>query len=677
MARIPQEQLDALKREIDLVELVRARGVELAERGKDFLGLCPFHEESEPSFRVSPSKNLFHCFGCEAKGSVVDFVMRAEGVTFRHAVEILRAGRSLTPPAASGRRLPKKSSTVKLDQVVTEDAGDPELRAQVLDYYHQTLKSSPEALGYLASRGLDPETVVEPFRLGFSNRTLGYHLPQKNRKTGKAVRGRLAELGIIKTTGHELLRGSLVIPLFDAEDHVVQLYGRKITPNLRSGTPKHLYLPGSFRGIFNLDAFRDSQEIILCESLIDALTFFNAGYRNVTSAFGTGGFTDEMLEALKAYGTRRVLIAYDRDDSGDTAAEKLSERLAGEGISSYRVLFPHQMDANEYACKVTPAEQSLGVVLRAAEHMAGPIEPLTVVEEQLSVISCQFSEKAPSPGESPSPAETPPPAAEDPKNPIDSSVITEPAPILPLAAGSEPLPTSKTQAAPVSSAPPSPSLESPTTDPRRPPGERPVNRQLITENSAPKNPTTENQQPTTQDPATEIREHEILITLGDRRWRVRGLSRNLSYEQLRINLLVGKGERFHVDNLDLYSSRLRSVFLKQAASELQIKHEILAKDLGRVLLKLEEIQDQRIKEALEPEDKAVKISDEDRKAAMALLKDPALLDRVSSDLEACGLVGEHTNKLVAYLAAVSRKLSKPLAIIVQSSSAAGGTGILV
>ena len=667
MARIPQDQLDRLKREIDLVELVRSYGVELAERGKDLVGLCPFHEESEPSFRVSPSKNLFHCFGCDAKGSVIDFVMRSEGVTFRHAVEILRAGRPLSPPPAD-RPPPKKSSTVKLDPIVTEDAGDNDLRAQVLDYYHETLKRSPEALAYLSSRGLDPETVVEPFRLGFSNRTLGYHLPQKNRKTGKTIRGRLSELGIIKTTGHELLRGSLVIPLFDAEGHVVQLYGRKITPNLRSGTPKHLYLPGPFRGIFNLAALRDSQEIILCESLIDALTFWNAGFPNVTSTFGTGGFTDELFQALKSYGARRILIAYDRDDAGDTAAATLAQRLAAEGIAAYRVHFPHQMDANEYALKVTPAEQSLGVVLRAAEHLAGPIEPLTVAEEQLSVaeeqlsvVGCQLSEETPPPSEGPSLVEAPPPVAEK-CEPLDAGGdAPDPENLLTLAAQSSPPSTPETQAPPASSAPRSPTPDRPTTE----------NGQPTTENSAPENPTTDPRQP-----SVEIKDHEIIITFADRRWRIRGLARNLSHEQLRINLLVAKGDRFHVDNLDLYSARLRTVFLKQAASELQVKQDILSGDLGRVLLKLEEIQNRRIEEALEPEDTTVKISDDDRKAALELLKDPRLLERVSSDLEACGLVGEHTNKLVAYLAAVSRKLAKPLAIIVQSSSAAGKSALM-
>ena len=165
----------------------------------------------------------------------------------------------------------------------------------------------------------------------------------------------------------------------------------------------------------------------------------------------------------------------------------------------------------------------------------------------------------------------------------------------------------------------------------------------------------------------EIRDHEVVIELGERRWRVRGLARNLSYEQLKINLLVAAGEHFFVDILDLYSSRQRASFLKQAAIELQVKREILSKDLGRVLMKLEEIQEERITKELEPEENDVKLSEEERTEALELLKDPRLLDRVSEDLTACGLVGEHTNKLTAYLATVSRKLSQT----------AGGDGAVV
>ena len=613
MARIPQDQLDRLKRDTDLVALARSRGVPLESKGSDFLGLCPFHEETEPSFRINPAKNLFHCFGCDAKGSVIDFIMRLNGVSFRHAVEILRKDL----PGAPSPSTP--TNTKPTPALITPEAGDDDLRLQVADHYHQTLLESPEATAYLEKRGLDPAALVEPFHLGFSNRTLGYHIPPSRYKDGRAIRQRLSELGIIKTTGHELLRGSLVVPLYDLEGRVVQMYGRKITPSLRKGTPLHLYLPGPNRGLFNPAAFKSSEELILCESLIDALSFVSAGYTNTIAAYGTNGFTEQLHEAVLDAGITRLLIAYDRDDAGDKAAEALAERLAGEGITSFRVLFPHHMDANEYARKVQPAKHSLGLVLRGAQHIAGPLKTLSLIDA---------------------------PAEPSPEKATKSRHITEAEPLLPLAAAPEPQGDVKTQEIPASPSFPPPPPASPIPPP--PAGDVP----------------------------TEIREHEIVITLGDRRWRIRGLARNLSYEQLRINLLVAFGEHFHVDSLDLYSSRQRGSFLKQAATELQLKQEILAKDLGRVLVKLEEIQEERINRRLQPEDTSVKLTEDEKKAALELLKDPGLLDRVTKDLSACGLVGEQTNKLVAYLATVSRKLTKPLGVIIQSSSAAGKSALM-
>jgi DNA primase len=111
LARIPEEELARLKAEVSLVGLVEAKGVVLSRHGADLVGLCPFHEDREPSLVVSPGKNLWHCLGaCQAGGSVVDWVMRAEGVSFRHAVELLRAdmpvsGRAGPPPARTTRNL--------------------------------------------------------------------------------------------------------------------------------------------------------------------------------------------------------------------------------------------------------------------------------------------------------------------------------------------------------------------------------------------------------------------------------------------------------------------------------------------------------------------------------------------------------------------------------------------
>ena len=182
--------------------------------------------------------------------------------------------------------------------------------------------------------------MIAEFRLGYANRTLGLRLPAKNRRAGEEMRTRLQRLGIIRESGPEHFNGSVVIPVFDAAGSVVEMYGRKITAGLREGTPLHLYLPGAHRGVWNEKALEASKEIILCESLIDALTFWCAGFRNVTASYGVNGFTEDHRAALQRHAVRQVWIAYDRDEAGDVAAERLKEELAGMGIGSHRVLFP-------------------------------------------------------------------------------------------------------------------------------------------------------------------------------------------------------------------------------------------------------------------------------------------------------------------------------------------------
>ncbi len=656
MGRIPEGELERLKREVSLQRLAEARGVELRRVGKDLRGCCPFHSPDEdPSLSIDPERNVFHCFGCGAKGSVVDWVMKVEGVTFPHAVEILRADYPGLAQGPADRPPPRRSIAPKLPVVVEPDADDSELRTRVALYYHETFKRHPEPAEYLRSRGLESAEMVDRFKLGYSNRTLGYHIPRKEWRNGKTIRGRLQELGIIKESGHELLRGSLTIPIFDGHGQVVQIYGRKIRDDLRKGTPDHLYLPGPRRGVFNLETLAASKEIILCEALIDALTFWAHGFRNVTSSFGVNGFTEEHLEALKAYAVERVLIAYDRDDAGEKAAAALAERLIAEGVECFRVQLPHGMDVNEYALKVQPAARSLELVIRSARWLgkgrpparpdrlldapahAGEQGTAEVVAEALETLAPEMVVAAPEAcAASGSPESSQPPEAASPL--VAAAAATPPAP----AAPTPPPPTTSHQRPATAASPPATPLP-----------------------SAPK-----------LDIPTEVSGGEVVVTLGDRRYRVRGLAKNLAYDVLKVNLLVASGERFHVDTLNLYSARQRAIFSSQAAAELEVKEEVIRKDLGKVLLKLEELQDELIRKALEPKDTAVHLTEQEKAAALAFLQDPDLLDRISRDFSTCGLVGEHTNKLVGYLAAVSRKLDRPLAVLVQSSSAAGKSALM-
>ena len=662
MPRIPDSELDRLKTEVSLVRLIEARGIALVKQGKDLAARCPFHEEATPSLVVSPAKNLFHCFGCGAAGGPIDWVMKLDGVSFRRAVEVLRQEVGEAPavalPAASA--VPADSSlAAAADPAVAtapslDAADDAALLASVLDYYHATLKQSPEALAYLHSRGLDHPELVDTFRLGYANRTLGYHLPDKQLKAGALQRGALQRIGLLRASGHEHFNGSLVVPVITPEGAITEVYGRKILPasKLRAGTPLHLYLPGPHRGVFNEAGLVGQEEVILCEALLDALTFWCAGYRNVTSAYGVEGFTDELLAALHRHGARRVLIAYDADEPGNGAADKLALKLMAEGFECYRCRFPKGMDANAYALAVQPAVKSLGVVIRQAEWIGrgsapsrGPIglgcadeRPATEgragATHQGRLLAEASNVAAPAVADSPLAA-----AVAGPLEATDALDALDAEPAAPNPAASAPSVT-------------------PQTDPEPPAYRIPP--------SAPPLP-------------VEVDDKELRLTLGDRAYTVRGIEKNLSYEQLKVWLRVSRGDHVHVDTVELYAAKQRAAWLKQAAIEIGAAEDLLHGDLAKLLRAVEQRQDAVIRAQLAPAapvDAAAALGAAERAAGEALLRDPQLVDRIVADVEATGVVGESANALVAYLACVSRKLDKPLAILIQSTSAAGKSTLM-
>jgi hypothetical protein len=207
---------------------------------------------------------------------------------------------------------------------------------------------------------------VERFRLGYANRTLGLRLPARRRIAGDKLRDRLRALGVLRASGHEHLAGSLVVPITAKDGTVTGLYGRKIRDDLRAGTALHLYLPGPHKGIFNAGALTAGSEVVLTESLIDALSFYCAGFVNVTSSYGTNGFTGELEEALVLAGVARVLIAYDNDPAGNAAAASLTARLGAQRIECFRVVCPAGADVNDVAVSAEVPRKALAKLVREA-----------------------------------------------------------------------------------------------------------------------------------------------------------------------------------------------------------------------------------------------------------------------------------------------------------------------
>ena len=596
MARIPDEELNELKRSTDLAALVRSKGVELKKHGaKDLCGLSPFTDEKTPSFIVTPSKNLWHCMSSGKGGSVIDFVMQYDGVSFREAVELLK---SKSPTLYKSAKPVKVSTVPKLPPPVAFDADDQTLFSQVLDYYAERLKENPAALDYLKSRGIVSEEALKTFKIGFADRTLGLILPHKNRKDGAEIRTRLQKLGLYRETGREHFNGCLVFPIFDENGLVQEVYGRKANEK-QANKIYHLYLSGPHRGIWNPLCLK-SPEIILTESVIDALTFWVNGFRNVTCIYGTEGFTDDHLEAFKANQTQKVYLAYDRDKAGERAAERDASRLGSVGIECFRIRFPAGMDANEYALKVTPAAKSLQALVTGADWLGKGELSSKTKDSKPNDESCASSSLVE----------------------IAANVSRSDGP------------------------------EVPKVD--------------------------EAQKAAKNNKSVEVVQQgeDYLIEIIDRQYRVRGLQKNSSFEVLKVNLRLWHNERFYLDTLDFYRAKERNHFVTAAASETNLEPDLVKRDLGRVLLALEAVQEKRIREELEPKQEEVVIAEPERAAALELLKAPDLLGKILEDFDACGIVGEATNKLTGYLAAVSRKLDKPLAIIVQSTSAAGKTALM-
>lgn len=247
MARIPDEELQRIKSQVNVEDLCRDYGIELRRTGPDnLMGCCPFHDDQTPSFGVTPSKNLWNCLAGCGGGDVIELVVRKQNVSFRQAVDVLRQRLGILPEDPTIETRSGTTHPMLVPPSETELA-DHVLLGHVLDFYHQTFCDDVKAMRYLQMRRcFDPE-AVKLFRIGYADRTLCYRVPGTT-AAGRRLKEQLQRLGVIRMSGHEHLSGSVIVPIFDEHGNVAQMYARKITRALRQGTPLHLYLPGEHRG---------------------------------------------------------------------------------------------------------------------------------------------------------------------------------------------------------------------------------------------------------------------------------------------------------------------------------------------------------------------------------------------------------------------------------------------
>ena len=326
-----------IKRTTDIVAVIEAHGVALKREGNDHVGLCPFHEDTRPSLRVTQSKGLFRCPACGAAGNVIQFVARKENLTEREAA--LKLCGSI-PGVQRGSELPTAGEKKFPSTTTIDDATRAKLLARVVAFYAKTLFKDRAGLDYLKSRRLDDPSLLETFSVGYCNGSMRNALP----KSGELIE-QLQAIGILNARGNEIFYGRVVVPIYNNAGNVAGLYGRRLSDE----EPKHIYLRGERRGVFNGIAAKASQSLILVESIFDAMSLWSAGLRNVISLYGKDGWTSDHETLVRQNGIVEIILALDGDARGQEAADALAVKLASLVKAVHRVTWPEGVkDANDF-----------------------------------------------------------------------------------------------------------------------------------------------------------------------------------------------------------------------------------------------------------------------------------------------------------------------------------------
>jgi DNA primase len=347
--RYPQTFIEELRRQADIVRVV-GDYVTLKKKGANWMACCPFHQEKTPSFSVNPSKNIFYCFGCAKGGSVFNFVMELEGVSFPEAVRVVaeKAGVPL-PELVDDKRF--ESRRKEADEVV-------ELNAWALEFWEQHLVAADGAEAraareYVAGRGITDETR-RLFRLGYAPNSwdaLGLHLKSRGAGIGQIERSGLV---VKKEQGgyYDRFRGRLIFPVMDAQGRPVAFGARAMRPG---DEPKYLNSPETAaytkgRHLFGLNLSRDEirrkKFAILVEGYLDLIIPFQHGVRNVVASLGTA-LTTEQAKILGRF-ARKVVVNYDGDRAGVSAAKRAIEVLLSEDFEAKVLVLPDGADPDEF-----------------------------------------------------------------------------------------------------------------------------------------------------------------------------------------------------------------------------------------------------------------------------------------------------------------------------------------
>ena len=347
--RFPQTFIVDLKRQADIVRIVQDY-VSLKKAGTNWRAPCPFHKETKPSFNVNPAKEMFFCFGCHKGGTVFNFIMEMERVTFPEAIKIVAE--------KSGVPMPKLIDDGRFESRQRDSDQVIELNQWALAWWKDQLQSRAAASvrQYLKQRGLTEEST-EAFQLGFapdSWEALSTHLLQKG-----ATQEQLEKSGLVVKRddggSYDRFRGRLIFPVLDAQGKPIAFGGRTLDPE---GDPKYLNSPETpaytkGRHLYGLHLTRDEIRrqgfAILVEGYLDLIIPYQFGVRNLVASLGTA-LTPEQVKLVGRF-ARKVLVNYDGDRAGVQAAKRAIETILAEDIEVKVLVLPDNADPDDFIRK--------------------------------------------------------------------------------------------------------------------------------------------------------------------------------------------------------------------------------------------------------------------------------------------------------------------------------------
>lgn len=516
----------------------------------------------------------------------------------------------------------------------------------VLQHYHQSLLENENAIEFLTSKGLFNPDVLASYKIGFCDRTLGTLIPKTHYKSGRVIRERFKKLGITKDNGIELHRGGLVIPLISAEGNVEGIYSYKVSNRLRPDTPREVY-PES--GVFNAQSLAEYKEVIVTESILDALTFIVNGYFNVVCIVGDDDTRSRYFGYLKNLEVERLI-------SSENFFNR-NAQLLGNSFDLYKMSIPDGFTINELCCSVPNAPEVLAQLIRTAEWVGGNdvSEGLDDLDEILS-------------GDMEEDDEISDEDYEEVEEDLEDDFENDSLDILDLENTSN---TNNVDPEILNS------ISEEFSEKKESSDSEVVDalEELDAGESLEKLPATRSPLPPL-DQTVKEESHQIVVEFSQRQYRVRGLYSNTAHHRLKVSIYACYQDRLHIDELNLYQARSRVVFINQAKAELGLSEDTVKSDLGRLIFILEELLHKRLEQATTPITKPVTLPACLSQEAMEFLKSPQLLDKLLEDFKQLDVIGEDENLLVCYLAVTSRYLDDPMAVTIQSASASGKTSLM-